>query len=197
MGLGELTTLIGFAGGLAVLASFAGVACGRLSARSATYHVMNLTGSLAIIAASVPVEAWPSVAVNGSWALISAHGLARGSRHEADDPLARRREDVQGLAALRAREASVLDVRRDYDAVAAVHDTRLSADRECQLAGQDDRDLLLEMVVCGRYGVGLEPDEVRHHGLARDGAEFDPRDHDQWIEVLDADEARWRVRRLT
>jgi hypothetical protein len=198
MGLADVTTLIGFAGGLAVLASFAGVACGRLWARSATYHAMNLFGGLALVAAGLAAEAWPSVAVNGSWALISVHGLARrGSvRHQANDPLARRREDVQGLAALRAREAAVLDVRRDHDAVAAVHDARLAADGERQLAGQHDRDLLLEVMVCRCDGVRLEPDEVRHHRLAVHRAELDPRDHDQRIEILDADEPRRRVRRL-
>ena len=42
-----VTMLIGFAGGLSVLTSFAGVACGRLSARSPAYHAMNLGGALA------------------------------------------------------------------------------------------------------------------------------------------------------
>ena len=74
-----VTMLIGFAGGLAVLMSFAGLACGRLSAHSATYHAMNVTGALALVAAGVSADAWPSVAVNGSWALISAHGLARAA----------------------------------------------------------------------------------------------------------------------
>ena len=60
-----------------MLASFAGVAFGRLSARSATYHAMNCAGGLALVAAGVPADAWPSVAVNGSWAVISAHGLRR------------------------------------------------------------------------------------------------------------------------
>ena len=72
-----VTLLIGFAGGLAVLMSFAGVACGRLSTHSATYHAMNLGGAFAMVAAGVPAEAWPSVAVNGSWALISGYGLTR------------------------------------------------------------------------------------------------------------------------
>jgi hypothetical protein len=72
-----LTTLIGFAGGLAVLVSFAGVACGRLPTHGATYHAMNLIGALAMVAAGLPADAWPSVAVNVSWALISAYGLAR------------------------------------------------------------------------------------------------------------------------
>ena len=73
----DVTTLIGFAGGLAVLVSFASVAFDRLAAHSATYHAMNLTGGLALLAAGLAADAWPSVAVNGSWALISAHGLAR------------------------------------------------------------------------------------------------------------------------
>jgi hypothetical protein len=192
----DVTMQIGFAGGLAVLVSFAGVAGGRLSARSATYHAMNLGGGLALVAAGLAAEAWPSVLVNGAWALISAHGLA-SARHQADDPLARGREDVQGLAALRAGEASVLDVRRDHDAVATAHDSGLAADREVQLPRQDDRDLLLEMMVYRRVGVGLEPDEVRHHGRGGHRAELDARDHDQWIEVLDADEPRRLVRRLT
>ena len=69
--------LIGFAGGLAVLMSFAGAACGRLSTHSAAYHALNLAGAVAMVAAGLPADAWPSVAVNVTWALISAHGLAR------------------------------------------------------------------------------------------------------------------------
>jgi hypothetical protein len=72
-----VTTLIGFAGGLAVLLSFAGAATGRLSTHTATYHLMNLAGAIAMVAAGLPADAWPSVAVNLTWALISAYGLAR------------------------------------------------------------------------------------------------------------------------
>lgn len=72
-----VTTLIGFAGGLAVLLSFAGAATGRLSTHSATYHLMNLAGAIAMVAAGLPADAWPSVGVNVTWALISARGLTR------------------------------------------------------------------------------------------------------------------------
>jgi hypothetical protein len=85
MDLADVTMLVGFAGGLAVLVSFAGVVWGRLSAHGATYHAMNLTGGLALVAAGVSAEAWPSVAVNGSWALISAHGLVRAVRPPRTD----------------------------------------------------------------------------------------------------------------
>ena len=89
MGLPDVTTLIGFAGGLAVLTSFAGVACGRLSTHSAAYHAMNLTGALAMVAAGLPADAWPSVAVNGIWAAISVHGLGRAvtPRRPVGEPL--------------------------------------------------------------------------------------------------------------
>jgi hypothetical protein len=79
-----VTMLIGFAGGVAVLLSFAGAATGRLSSRSPAYHVMNLAGALAMVAAGLAADAWPSVAVNVVWAVVSAHGLVRG---RVRDPL--------------------------------------------------------------------------------------------------------------
>jgi hypothetical protein len=87
MGLPSLTMLIGFAGGLAVLASFAGVATGRLSSHGAAYHTMNLVGAAAMVAAGLPSGAWPSVAVNVAWALISAGGLAQALAPHEREPL--------------------------------------------------------------------------------------------------------------
>jgi hypothetical protein len=81
-----------------VLASFAGVAFGRLAAHSATYHAMNLSGGLALLAAGLAVDAWPSVAVNGSWALISARGLARA--HTPPQPVREPLTDEHPVAAL-------------------------------------------------------------------------------------------------
>jgi len=72
----QITMMIGFLGGIAVLAGFAGVASGRMTAHGARYHALNLAGGLALVAAGLPAAAWPSVLVNGTWALISAHGLA-------------------------------------------------------------------------------------------------------------------------
>lgn len=70
---------MGFAGGLAVLASFAGAASGRLPADAGPYHLMNLSGALAMIASGAATGAWPSVAVNVVWALISAGQLGTRS----------------------------------------------------------------------------------------------------------------------
>ena len=69
--------ILGFAGGIAVLASFAGVAFDRLRSDSAAYHGLNLGGALALVASGLAVAAWPSVAVNVVWALISLVGLGR------------------------------------------------------------------------------------------------------------------------
>ena len=74
MGLHVITMSLGFGGGLAVLASFAGVALGRLRPDARTYHLMNLGGALALVVSGLAVGAWPSVAVNVVWALISAAG---------------------------------------------------------------------------------------------------------------------------
>ena len=62
------------------------MAWGRLSAHGAAYHAMNFGGGLALVAAGLAAGAWPSVAVNGSWALISAHGLARAVRPPRPSP---------------------------------------------------------------------------------------------------------------
>src|SRR4051812_7515051 len=73
----DLTMIIGFAGGVAVLCGFAGSATGRLSTQGAVYHALNLAGGLALVTAGLPSGAWPSVLVNGTWALISAYGITR------------------------------------------------------------------------------------------------------------------------
>jgi hypothetical protein len=96
------TTLIGFAGGLAVLMSFAGAAAGRLSTHSATYHAMNLAGALAMVAAGLPARAWPSVAVNVTWALISAYGIASRAT-----PVRRRRGTASAGGPARWRPRSI------------------------------------------------------------------------------------------
>lgn len=80
----DVTTLIGFAGGLAVLASFGGVASGRTSAHSPAYHALNLAGAVAMVASGFPAGAWPSVAVNLAWALISGRGLVSAGCPTAD-----------------------------------------------------------------------------------------------------------------
>ena len=72
--------VIGFLGGLAVLASFAGVAAGRLRPSDAPYHLLNLGGALALVASGAAYGAWPSVAVNVVWAGISAVGTTAALR---------------------------------------------------------------------------------------------------------------------
>jgi hypothetical protein len=75
-----MTMVIGFLGGFAMLAGFAGVASSRLAPHGARYHALNLAGGLALVAAGLPAKAWPSVLVNVTWALISAHGYTQAVR---------------------------------------------------------------------------------------------------------------------
>jgi hypothetical protein len=61
MKLARMTVAIGFVGGVAMLAGFAGMVSGRLAAHGARYHALNLAGGLAVVAAGLPAKAWPSV----------------------------------------------------------------------------------------------------------------------------------------
>ena len=74
---------------------------------------------------------------------------------------------------LGAGVAAMGHVWRDHNAVARVRDTSLVADRESQFAADDDRDLLLRMVVYVGDRVGLKGDEVRHHRVGGDRLEGD------------------------
>jgi len=86
--LASVTMLVGFFGGAAVLAGFAGVASGRMTAHGGRYHSLNLAGGLALVVAGLSAEAWPSALVNATWALISAHGLTQavGCDRSAQEP---------------------------------------------------------------------------------------------------------------
>jgi len=67
MGLAEVTMLFGFAGGVAVLIGFAGIACGRLSARGTTYHALNLFGALVDLLETIDRKR----AGGGEWGRVS------------------------------------------------------------------------------------------------------------------------------
>ncbi len=70
-----LLTLLGFGGGIAVLASYAGAATGRLDPQGAASHLLNGVGAVLLVGAGLAAGAWPSVGVNGIWTLISLFGL--------------------------------------------------------------------------------------------------------------------------
>lgn len=64
-----------------MLLAYALVASGRLSARSAIFHALNVVGAALLLGNSAFSGAWPSVAVNGVWFLIGTIALVlRGTR---------------------------------------------------------------------------------------------------------------------
>jgi hypothetical protein len=71
-----LPTIIGFAGAFAVLAAFAASAAGRISSQGVVYHVANGAGGLCLVVSGFAAGAWPSVATNVIWAVISVTALS-------------------------------------------------------------------------------------------------------------------------
>ena len=119
-------TLIGFLGGALVLASFAGVALGRLGHASARYHAMNLAGALALVAAGLPARAWPSVTVNVVWATIKRDRAPARARSRAVAKAATR-ELAEDAPALRGQHPVRIRPQRAHDRRAVTPRRRLRA----------------------------------------------------------------------
>ena len=64
-------------GALMVLAGFAGLQLGRISAVSRTYLVLNLVGSVVLTALAVHEEQWGFFLLESVWAVVSAWSLAQ------------------------------------------------------------------------------------------------------------------------
>src|SRR5919204_509922 len=81
----------------------------------------------------------------------------------------RRAEDVDRHAAVGTGAGLVGHVGRDAIGVARPQLARLAADREAQLALEDESQLLVGMRVLGHVDVGLEVDEAELHVATGDG----------------------------
>jgi hypothetical protein len=71
-------------GSLLVLAAFATSQRGWLRQSSRTYLVLNLAGSAVLAALAADGRQWGFLLLEGSWALVSAWGLARTPRRTTD-----------------------------------------------------------------------------------------------------------------
>lgn len=67
-------------GAALVLAAFGGRQLGRLSAHSAVYQIMNLTGALVLTVVATLGRVWGFVLLNGVWATVSLIALVRLER---------------------------------------------------------------------------------------------------------------------
>lgn len=71
-----LWDIVGWAGASTILAAFLAVSMGWMKAGSG-FQTANLIGACAFIINGAVHEAWPSVATNVAWCLISAVALLR------------------------------------------------------------------------------------------------------------------------
>jgi len=68
---------ISVTGAVLILLPFAASQFGKLTTTSLTYQVMNLIGSAALTAVAVIESQYGFILLEGTWALVSAAGLAR------------------------------------------------------------------------------------------------------------------------
>jgi hypothetical protein len=68
---------IQIAGALMILAGFAGLQLGRISAISRTYLVLNLVGAAILAVLAYVEEQWGFVLLESVWTVVSAWSLAQ------------------------------------------------------------------------------------------------------------------------
>jgi len=66
---------VGWAGGAAILLAYFLNSMGRITT-GRLYQTLNLAGAVGVVWNSVYHVAWPSVALNGAWAVIALVALA-------------------------------------------------------------------------------------------------------------------------
>ena len=69
--------VVQIAGALMILAGYAGLQAGRISAISRTYLWLNLIGSVILAVLAVAEEQWGFVLLEGVWSLVSAWSLVQ------------------------------------------------------------------------------------------------------------------------
>lgn len=67
--------VIGNVGVLMILGAYFLVSNGRIKAISPWYQSLNLVGAIIIAIYSIALEAWASVVLNGTWAIIAVVSL--------------------------------------------------------------------------------------------------------------------------
>ena len=72
--------VIQIAGALMILAGFAGLQLGKISAVSRTYLVLNLVGSVVLTALALHEEQWGFLLLETVWAIVSLWSLVTGGR---------------------------------------------------------------------------------------------------------------------
>jgi hypothetical protein len=77
---------LGWVGAGAVILAYALISAGRVGGRAVGYQLLNLGGSVLLIANTAHYGAFPSLGVNVVWAGVAGLTLARGRRPISDAP---------------------------------------------------------------------------------------------------------------
>jgi hypothetical protein len=72
-----MTQIVQVAGSLLILTAFVGAQRGSLSTESRTYLVLNLVGGAVLAVLAALGSQWGFLLLEGTWALVAAHSLAR------------------------------------------------------------------------------------------------------------------------
>lgn len=75
--------IVAWVGTVLLVAAYALLMAGRLTAGVWVYQSMNLVGGLALLTNCISLSAWPSAAVNVVWFGIGLVGLVRSLRRRA------------------------------------------------------------------------------------------------------------------
>ena len=86
--------VIGWTGAVALLVAYALLGWGRVTATSASYVGLNLSGSAGLALNGAVHTAWPSTALNLLWLTIGVLALVRSRRRFQKDRHARATADV-------------------------------------------------------------------------------------------------------
>ena len=81
-----VVTVGGWVGAVCVLVAYGLIANGRLRARSAAFHILNVLGAVLLLGNSAFYGAWPSVGVNGVWCIIGVVALVGVYTHRGRTP---------------------------------------------------------------------------------------------------------------
>ncbi len=73
----QLTELFGWYGVLAILLAYGLLSFNVISSNSLSYHLLNLSGGLGIIADSSMVKNYPPVVLNSIWVVIALFAIAK------------------------------------------------------------------------------------------------------------------------
>jgi hypothetical protein len=70
-------TVIGWIGMITFLAAYALVANSKLKSTGVAYNAMNVVGAAAIAYSLLPLQAWPTIALEGCFVLIGLNAICK------------------------------------------------------------------------------------------------------------------------